>query len=155
MKRLFTQIAEHRINYAVNSDFVQKLPELICKHTDWEYKYQQRNDGCFLKPTFRNMLHRNSFVPEINITVSAHEEYTTLHITGRPEKSVRIFMAFWFGFLSLMEVLLLVLAITSNLDSITPVFIPIAMCSFGYLLCELATKATFNSVMRAIQKECS
>ena len=129
--------------------------EVIYKHTNWEYKSQQRNAGCFLKPTFRNMPYRNSFVPEIDIVVSNHEAYTMLHITGQPVELVRFFMALWFGFLSLMEVFLLILAITSNLDSIIPVFIPVAMCVFGYLLCELGTKVTFNSVVKAIQEECS
>ena len=155
MTRLFTQRAEHKINTTVYSDFLQKLPEVIRKHTNWEYKYQQRNAGCFLKPTFRNMPYRNSFVPEIDIIVSNHEAYTMLHITGKPVKFVRVFMALWFCFLSLMEVFLLILAITSNLDSIIPVFIPIAICVFGYLLCELGTKVTFRSVVKAIQKGCS
>ena len=154
MKNLFTQIAQLRINNTITYDFLQKLPELIYRHTHWEYKQQQENGCCLLKPTFRNMLYRNSFIPEINITLSPYEEYTTLHITGRPAKSVRILMAFWFSFLSLMEVVLLLGAITSNLDSITPVFIPIAMGAFGYLLCKLATKANFKSVVRVIQTEC-
>ena len=153
MKKLFTQMTEHKINNAVCSDFIEKLPELIRKHTNFEYEYQQRNTGCFLKPTFRNMPYRNSFVPEIDIIVSNHEAYTTLRITGQPVKFVRVFMTLWFSFLSLMEVLLLIFAITSNLDSIIPVFIPIAMCVFGYLLCELGMKATFNSVVKAIKTE--
>lgn len=154
MTRLFVQMAEHKSNNTAYSDFLQKLPEVILKHTDWEYKYQQSNTGCFLKPTFRNMPYTNSFVPEIDIVVSNHEAYTTLHISGQPVKFVRVFMALWFGFSSLMEMFLLILAITSNLDSIIPVFIPIVLCVFGYLLCELGTKATFNSVVKAIQKEC-
>lgn len=153
MTKLFTQTAEHKINNIAYSDFFQELPEIIRKHTGWEYKYQQRNDGCFLSPTFRNMPYRNSFVPEIGIIVTNHKIYTMLQISGQPVKFVRIFMAFWFSFLSLMEVFLLILAITSNLDSIIPVFIPIAMCVFGYLLCELGTKAAFNSVVKAIQNE--
>ncbi|MBQ8359961.1 MAG: hypothetical protein IJX37_08700 [Oscillospiraceae bacterium] len=155
MKRLFSQMAEHKISNAAYPEFIQKLPEVIRKNTDLEYKYQQRNAGCFLKPTFRNMPYRTSFVPEIDIFISNHEAYTMLHITGQPVKFVLIFMVLWFVFLSLMEVFLLILAITSNLDSIIPVFIPIAMCVFGYLLCELGTKATFNSVIKAIKKECS
>ena len=155
MKRLFTQMAEHKIKNADCSDFFEKLPYLIYTYTDWPYKYQQRNDGYLLKPIFHNMPYRNSFVPEIDIIVSNNEDYTMLHITGRPVKFVRVFMAFWMSLLSLLEVYLLILAITSNLNGIFPVFIPIIMCVFGYLLCELGTKATFNSVVRAIQKECS
>ena len=153
MKRLFTQTAEHKTSNTSYSEFLQKLPEVIYKYTNWEYKSQQRCAGYFLKPTFRNMPYRNSFVPEIDIVVSNHEAYTILHITGQPVKIVRIFMVLWFVFLSLMEVFLLTLAITSNLDSIIHVFIPIVMCAFGYLLCKLETKATFNSVVNAIKKE--
>ena len=153
MKRLFTQTAEYKTSNTSYSDFLPKLPEVIYKHTNWEYTSQQRNVGGFLKPTFRNMPYRNSFVPEIDIVVSNHEAYTILHITGQPVKIVRIFMALWFAFLALMEVFLLTLAITSNLDSIIPVFIPIVMCAFGYLLCKLGTKAAFNSVVMAIKKE--
>ena len=153
MKRLFTQTAEYKTSNMSYSDFLQKLPEVIYKYTNWEYKSQQRSAGCFLKPTFHNMPYRNSFVPEIDIVVSNHEAYTMLHITGQPVKFIRIFMALWFGFLSLMEVFLLILAITSNLDGNFAVFIPIGMSLFGYLLCELGTKATFYSVIKAIKAE--
>lgn len=153
MAGLFTQNMEHKINNTSCSDFFQKLPEVIRKHTDWDYTYKQRDSGCFLKPTFCNMPYRNSFVPEIDVTVSHHEDYTLLYITGQPVKLVRIFMSLWFSFLSLMEVFLLILATASNLDSLIPVVIPIAMCVFGYLLCKLATKANFNSIVKAIQKE--
>ena len=152
MAGLFTQTMEHKINNSFCSDFLQKLPEVIRMHTDWDYTYQQRDYGCFLKPTFHNMPYRNSFVPEIDVTVSHYEGYTLLHITGQPVKSVRIFMSLWFIFLSLMEAFLLILSIDSNPESIIPVVIPIAMCVFGYLLCKLATKATFHSVVQAILK---
>lgn len=153
MKIPFTQTARHNINSNISSDFFAKLPEMILNHTAWEYSYQHRVDGCFLKPTFKNMPYRNSFVPEINIVASCHDTQTMLHISGQPVKFVRIFMAFWFSFLLLMEMFLLVLIITSR-DSIFPVFIPIGMGVFGYLLCELGTKVTFNSVVKAIKKEC-
>ncbi|MBQ8212782.1 MAG: hypothetical protein IJZ80_02140 [Clostridia bacterium] len=153
MTTLFTQIANHSINNTICSDFFKKVPEAILKHTDWNYSCQQTDNGCFLKPIFRNMPYRNSFVPEIDIVVSFHEGNTILHISGQPVKSVRIFMALWFVFFLMMEMLLLILAIGSQLDSIFPVFVPIGMCTFGYLLCKLATKATFNSVVNAIQRE--
>ena len=155
MTLLFAQTATHRINNTICSDFLEKLPEVIRKHTEWDYSYQHRNTGCFLKPTFCNMPYRNSFVPEIDIVVSCHEAHTMLHLSGQPVKSVRVFMALWFSFLLMMELFLLILAITSKLDRLFPVFIPVVMCVFGYLLCKLATKVTFNSVVRAIQKEFS
>ena len=153
MAGLFTQTMEHRINNNFCSDSLQKLPEVIRRHTDWGYTYQQRDSGCVLKPTFHNMPYMNSFVPEIDVIVSRHEDYTLLQITGQPVKWVRTFMALWFSFLLLMEVFLLILAAASILDSIIPDVIPIAMCVFGYLLCKLATKATFKSIVKAVQKE--
>ena len=151
----FAEVATHCINKTIAANVFEVLPDVIRQHTDWDYAYHQKNTGCSLMPTFRNMPYRNSFVPEIDIVVSNYEAYTILHITGQPVKIVRIFMALWFAFLALMEVFLLTLAITSNLDSIIPVFIPIVMCAFGYLLCKLGTKATFNSVVNAIKKEFS
>ena len=106
-----------------------------------------------MKPTFRNMPYRNSFVLEINVVISNHNSQTELQIIGQPVKFVRVIMALWFSFLLAMEVFFVILAITSNLDSLFPLFIPLAMCVFGYLLCKFATKATFNSVVKAIKKE--
>lgn len=154
MKMLFVQTAKHKVNRDISSDILVNFPEMIFKHTEWEYSYQQRADGCFLKPTFKNMPYRNSFVPEIDVVVSRHDAQTMLHINGRPVKFVRVFMTLWLGFLLAIEAFLFALVITSDLKSIFPVFIPAGMCIFGYLLCELGTKITFNSVVKAIRKEC-
>ena len=151
--KLFTEMATHCINKTISTNDFEILPAVIRKHTDWDYTYQQKSEGCFLKPTFHNMPYRNSFVPEIDIVISNHDSQTALQMTGQPVKFVRVFMALWFSFLLVMEVLFIILAITSNLDSLFPLFIPLAMCVFGYLLCKLGTKATFNSVIKAIKKE--
>lgn len=151
--KLFTEMATHCINKTISTNDFEILPAVIRKHTDWDYTYQQKSEGCFIKPTFRNMPYRNSFVPEIDIVISNHDLQTALQITGQPVKFVRVFMAFWFSFLLVMEVLFIILAITSNLDSLFPLFIPLAMCAFGYLLCKIGTKTTFNSVVKAIKKE--
>ena len=153
MKSIFTQTAMHRMASTTYPICLNNLPQLIRKHTDWDYSCVQTDRGYFLKPTFRNMPYRNSFVPEIDIVVTRNDAQTVLCMSGRPVKFVRIFMAIWFGFALMMEVFLLVLAITSNLNSLFPVFIPIIMCVFGYVLCKIATRATFKSVMKAIQKE--
>ena len=155
MSILFTEIANCSFNNAIPSTFFRALPDVILKYTDWEYSCQETDTGCFLKPTFRHMPCRNSFVPEIDVVVSSCGEHTILQMRGQPVKFVRIFMAIWFVFLLMFELCFLVLAITSKLDSIFPVFVPIGMCAFGYLLCKLATKATFNSVINAIRRECS
>ena len=151
--KLFTEMATHYINKTISTSGFEILPEVIRQHTDWDYAYQQKTKGCSLRPTFRNMPYRNSFVPEIDVVISNHNSQTELQIIGQPVKFVRIFMALWFSFLLAMEAFFIILSITSNLDSLFPLFIPLAMCTFGYLLCKLATKATFNSVVNAIKKE--
>ena len=151
--KLFTEMATHCINKTISTNGFEILPEVILQHTDWDYAYHQKTTGCNLKPTFRNMPYRNSFVPEIDIVISNRDSQTELQMIGQPVKFVRVFMALWFSFLLAMEVFFVILAITSNLDSLFPLFIPLAMCTFGYLLCKLATKATFNSVVNAIKKE--
>ena len=153
MSKLFALTAKYSINTTICSDFFEKLPEVIRKHTGWDYSYQQRDAGCALKPTFRNMPYRNSFAPEIVIIVSFDKAHTVLQMSGQPVKFVRVFMTLWYSFLLTMEVFFLLYAITSELDNIFPVFIPVVLCAFGYLLCKVATKTTFNSVVKAIQKE--
>ena len=148
MKSIFECTAEHRTACQVN---LNDLPDIIRKRTDWDYTVTTTGTGCLLKPTFRNMPYRNSFVPEIDITVSRDDTQTVLHMCGRPVTFVRIFMGIWFGFLLPVQALLLILAFTANLDSIFPVFIPAIMMVFGYLLCKLATRATFRSIVQAIQ----
>ena len=151
--KLITEMAMYCINKSISTDAFVILPELIRKHTHWDYSYQEKPSGCFLKPTFRNMSYRNSFVPEIDVVISNHNSQTELQIIGQPVKFVRVFMALWFSFLLALEVFFIILAITSNLDRLFPLFIPLAMCAFGYLLCKLATKATFNAIVKAIKKE--
>ena len=151
--KLFTEMATHCINKTISTSGFEILPEVIRQHTDWDYAYQQKTKGCSLKPTFRNMPYTNSFVPEIDVVISNHNSQTELQMIGQPVKFVRVFMALWFSFLLVLEVFFIILAITSNLDRLFPLFIPLAMCAFGYLLCKLATKATFNSVVKAIKKE--
>lgn len=153
MKSIFTQTAEHSIASTSYPACLNDLPKLIRKHTDWDYACAQTDTGYYLKPTFRNMPYQNSFVPEIDIVISCNDAQTILYMSGRPVKFIRIFMAVWFGFALMMEVFLLALAITSNLDGLFPVFIPIILCAFGYFLCKIATRNTFRSVVKAIQKE--
>ena len=153
MMILFTERTTHSINRTISANDLESLPDVIWQHTDWDYSYMQKPTGCSLKPTFRNMPYRNSFVPEIDIVISNRDSQTELQMIGQPVKFVRVFMALWFSFLLAMEVFFVIIAITSNSDSLFPLFIPLAMCVFGYLLCKFATKATFNSVVKAIKKE--
>jgi len=150
---IFSQEAVHRMNTILYTDSCSKLPEAIYRHTDLDYLCIPTDEGCFLKPTFRNMPYINSFVPEIDVAISQNNGQTTLKLIGRPVKSVRIFMGVWFGFALMMELLLLIAAVTSGLDITFHVFIPAFMCVFGYCLCNITTKRTFNAVLKAIQKE--
>ena len=152
--KLFTEMKTHCINRTISTNGFEILPEVIRQHTDWDYIYHPKATGCNLKPTFRNMPYRNSFVPEIDIVISNHNSQTELRMTGQPVKFVRVFMVLWFSCLLVMETVFFILAITSNLARLFPLFIPLGLCVFGYLLCKLATKATFNSVVKAIKKFC-
>ncbi len=153
MKKLFVQAAAYTVKNVPSSDFLKNLPEVIRKYADLDYSYEQTDTGCFLKPTFRNMPYRNSFIPEIDIMVSHNDLQTILHMKGQPIKSVRIFMAFGFSFLLISEVFLLALAITFKLNNLFSIFVPIVICAFGYLLCKISIKTTFESIVKAIQTE--
>ena len=151
--KLFTERATHCTNKTIPINGFEILPEVIRQQTGWDYTYQRKPTGCSLKPTFRNMSYRNSFLPEIDIVISNRDSHTELQMIGQPVKFVRVFMALWFSFLMAAEVFFVILAITSNLDSLYPLFIPLVFCAFGYLLCKLATKVIFRSVVKAIKKE--
>ena len=102
--KLFTEMATHCINKTISTNGFEILPDVIRQHTNWDYAYHQKPTGCSLKPTFRNMPYRNSFVPEIDIVISNRDSQTELQMIGQPVKFVRVFMALWFSFLLAMEV---------------------------------------------------
>lgn len=151
MKIGFSQTAEHTMSGSVGADFPKRLSEAIHRHTACNYVCIPKEDGYVLKPSFRNMPYRNSFVPEVYIDISRNNGQTALHLKGQPVKYVRIFMWVWIAFLLVMEVIFL--AASSEMDSLFPVFIPAVMVMFGYFLCAIATKATFHAVVKAIRKE--
>ena len=78
--KLFTERTTLCINKIISTNGFEVLPEVIRQHTDWDYTYQQRLTGCSLKPTFRNMPYRNSFVPEIEIVISNRDSQTELQL---------------------------------------------------------------------------
>jgi hypothetical protein len=153
MKAFFEQSATHKIDNATASTAFEKLPEIIREHTDWEYAYQATNTGCLLKPTFRNMQYRNCFIPEIDISVSCDEAHTTLHISGRPVKSVRIFMTLFYAIWSVLSVWLIIQAITSQQGILFIAILPLVLGAFFLLIEKFSLQATFNSIVKAIQKE--
>ena len=153
MKPFFTFTAEHRIEGAACSLNWNDLPGMIRKHTDWSYSCKQTDTGCLLKPVFRKTPYRNSFVPEIEVTVLRDHSHTVLCLRGRPVLSVRIFMTLWLSIVSLAQLSLLAAAVTSNLESLAVVFVPSIMGVFGYLMCKICTGVTFRSVSNAIAEE--
>ncbi len=149
----FSQKAEIFIDGSVDNACLQNLTTLIHCQTDLNYSLEQTERGGILKPSFKNMPYRNSFVPEIDIVVSQNNEGTYMNMTGKPVKSVRVLMMFWFGLLAMMELFLLIIASISEFTELFPLFVPIVMCIFGYFLCKIATKLTFQKVVKAIQKK--
>jgi hypothetical protein len=148
----FSQTAEHHLCGTLPHPFSDALIKAIQSHSGWQYSCTQTTDGYYLKPTFRNMPYRNSFVPEITIDLSEHNGQTTLVLTGQPIAPVRIFMWVWLSFTATMQVLLLALMLLSGKFQLIPSLIPSIMILFGYLLCKLATRFTFRSVVAAIVK---
>ena len=153
MKIGFSQTAAHCVSGSTGTDLVNRLPTAIHKHSGLNYSCTQTDDGCFLKPSFRNMPYRNSFVPEIDIRISQKSGQTSLHMKGQPVKFVRIFMRVWFAALLIIEAILLAAGATSGMDSLFSLFIPVVIGILGYFLCKIATNATFHTVVKVIQKE--
>ncbi len=149
----FSYISEYRTNKNITADVCGNLPAAIRRHTDWNYTCEQTNSGCLLKPVFRDMPYRNSFVPEIDIAVYCEDGQNVLRMHGQPVKMVRYFMAFWLGVLLLMQVFVVALAVASKLNGLFPLFLPAIMGVLGYFLCKIDTKWVFLSVTKAIQKE--
>ncbi|MBQ8791510.1 MAG: hypothetical protein IJZ51_09380 [Ruminiclostridium sp.] len=153
MNRIFWSSAKYSIKKISCPDYLKKLPEAIQKHTDWDYSYEQTESGLLLKPTFQNMPYKNSFVPELSVTITEKGDEAVLQMTGKPVKAVRIFNICFCAFLLIIEILLLLLFITSGIGSIFPLFIPIAIILLNFLIIKVGTASTFKSVVRAISKE--
>ena len=148
----FSVSETYTINGPTTVEFSEHLLKTIYRYAGWKYNYTQKAEGYLLIPTFRDMSYRNSFVPEISVIVSQSNGRTTLHMKGQPVKVVRAFMGLWFAGVLGMELLLLLIAVISGLDSLSILFVPIFMGVFGYLLCKVTTRVTFRSVVKAIQK---
>ncbi|MBE6880285.1 MAG: hypothetical protein E7490_05580 [Ruminococcaceae bacterium] len=153
MKNVFSQATEISVKTSPISERLKILPQDILKHTDREYSCEITDKGCYLKPTFRNMPYKNSFVPELSVTITEKGDEAVLQMTGKPVKAVRIFNICFCAFLLIIEVLLLLLFITSGIRSIFPLFIPIVIILLNFLIIKVGTASTFKSVVRAISKE--
>lgn len=147
MKIGFVQCAVHCMHGMIGADFWTSLPNSITQHTGIDYSCVKTGEGCILRPTLRKMPYRNSFVPEIVVEVSQNKEQTTLCLTGKPVMAVRVFMWMWFSFFLVIGAAFL---FAGRMDRIVFVFLP---AIFGYFLFKIATKVTFQVVLRSIQRE--
>lgn len=155
MKAFFERSAIHEINNATPYASFEKLPEIIREYTDWEYTYRQTSTGFLLKPTLHNRQYRNSFIPEIDIAVSCDDAHTTLHITGRLIKIVRVFQTVFFTIWSVLLLILIIQAIFFQQGILFAVIIPLVLGAFFLLLGKFSMQAIFDSIVKAIRKEFS
>jgi hypothetical protein len=136
------------------ADLETRLPKAIARCSGWKYTCTPTPEGYLLEPTFRDDPYRNSFVPEISLVASQINGQPAWMMKGRPVMFIRIFMGIWFGGLFRMELLLILIALFSEI-ALFPLLIPVMMCAFGYLLCKIVTNRTFRAVAKAIQTEVS
>lgn len=148
-----TQTVDYQTNDTLSAEFFTGLPDVIQRQTEWNYTCDKTDDGYYLKPTFRNMPYRNSFVPEIYIETSQNDGQTILHMRGRPVKIIRYFSAFFSLYCLLFQIACFAILFTCGMDNLIPLFIPAAMLLFNYLLCKFGTKFSFGKIIEAIQNE--
>ncbi len=153
MKLGITQTADYQIHDTLSEDFFTGLPIAIHQQTEWSYICRKTERGYYLKPTFRNMPYRNSFVPEIFIEAAENDGLTILHMRGRPVKIIRYFSAFFSFFCLLFQIACFAILFTCGMDNLIPLFIPAALLVFNFSLCILGTKFSFRKVIEAIQNE--
>ena len=148
-----TQTADYQINGTLSAEFFNELPDVIQQQTEWGYICRKTDAGYYLKPTFRNMPYRNSFVPEIFMEVSENDGQTILHMRGQPVKIIRYFSAFYSFLCLLFQIACFAILFTRGMDNLIPLFIPAALLVLNYLLCKLGTKFSFRKVNKAIHNE--
>lgn len=155
-KRYMNFIFEHTAKYATEkiscSEQLKDLPDIVQKHSGWNYSYKTTENGCFLEPTSRNNPYINSFAPEIDIVVSYNGVQAIFDIKGRPVKFVRWFVSFWLIGILMLQIFVLIFALEPQAYRFID-FIPLYMFIFGCCLCRFATKSTFDAVVKAVQKE--
>ena len=78
----FSYMSEHRTNKSITADVLGNLPATIRRHTGWNYTCAQTDSDFLLKPRFRDMPYRNSFVPEIAVTASCEDGQSILCMRG-------------------------------------------------------------------------
>ena len=140
---------------------LKKLPGAISHRTGLKYTIEETNDGCRLKPAFhiapspyRKSFQRNSFIPEIEISISRLDGQSCLNIKGKPSEYISAFVMLLFGFLLILELLLIVFAAFGGSGSLfIAAAAPVIIAVFAYVLCKTAVKYSFNYVVEIIREE--
>ena len=143
------------VNGELPKDLPKCLETAILMDTGYEYTCSETQEGYILQPTFRLSPHKNSFVPEIAVVVDNQEEQTILRLAAKPVRSVRAVMKIFMGLALFMFVLLLMIAVSGNLNSPFVLLVGAAIVLYGFLLAKLGLKFTFRKIAAAIQGELS
>ena len=65
----FTETVVHKTESPVGDDLTELLLSIAHNHTNFQYTCEKKEDRYWLRPTFKNMPYRNSFVPEIYVAL--------------------------------------------------------------------------------------
>lgn len=149
----FTHSIEIRTNETVTAERLMDLPNGIRRGTGWNYTCEKTRTGYCFNPSFRNMPYHNSFVPKIDVAITQSDGYTVLHLTGQPVEWIQVFTIIFCGFALVMHALLLAIMVFTNSVELFPLLLTLLMCAFGYFLCRLGTKYTFQNVVKTIENE--
>lgn len=147
MKIGFRHTVAHKLSEEIDTGLAVKLASAIRGSTDYAYSCVERSYGYFLEPTFRDMPNiRNSLVPEISVSTSQKNNETTLYVSVQPSTIIRLFLYLWFGLWALLEILLIILTITSKTDSIAPLMAVSAMGIIVYSIIKVATNKMYRDL---------
>ena len=155
MNLKWKEIKHISVDGALPKDFPKCLETSILLDTGYEYTCSETPEGYMLRPTFCLMPYKNSFVPEIAVVVDQQKEGAILRLTAQLVRSVRTVMKILMGFGLSMLALLLVLAVSGNLNSPFVVLVDVAIILYGFVLAKLGLKFTFRKIAAAIQRELS
>ena len=153
MKIRFLQTADHWTNIPMDQDLSDRFLHAIHEYTNLSYSCEKTENGYFLNPIFRKSFWRNSFLPEISVSVSESSNQTCLHLEGQPIAFVRSFVSVCCIGSLVLGLFALIIMLASGEQEALAVIIPVVICIYSYLLCQLATKITFHNVLRAIKRE--
>lgn len=148
----FSQSACITTQTPIEADFPQQMTKALLTETNKTYVCTPTDQGYLLTPKRMFSAEKNAFNPVVSISATREDAQTTLTLNGSPAKFTRVF--YWlFNLCALvMEVLLLVIFCPSDLDPIFPVFIPLILIVFSFLLTWLGTKLSFRAVVKTIER---